>query len=82
DRLLLAVGQHPDLGLMCHAKRRTAMWRATLPTALCTSTFTCAAALIDARLCINTPARERLVRTRHVPIDRKEDECEEIGSRS
>jgi len=54
DRLLLAMGQHPDLGLMCHAKRRAAMWRATLPTVLCTSTFTCAAALIDARLCINT----------------------------
>ncbi|KYQ54087.1 hypothetical protein ALC60_06959 [Trachymyrmex zeteki] len=54
DHLLLAMGQHPDLGLMCHAKRRTAMWRATLPTTLCTSTFTCAAALIDARLCINT----------------------------
>jgi len=52
--LLLAMGRHPDLGLMCHAKHRAAMWRTTLPTTLCTSTFTCAAALIDARLCINT----------------------------
>lgn len=52
--LLLAMGRHPDLGLMCYAKHRAAMWRSTLPTTLCTSTFTCAAALIDARLCINT----------------------------
>lgn len=56
--LLLAMGRHPDLGLMCHAKHRAAMWRATLPTTLCTSTFTCAAALIDARLYINTQSRE------------------------
>lgn len=48
------MGRHPDLGLMCYAKHRAAMWRSTLPTTLCTSTFTCAAALIDARLCINT----------------------------
>lgn len=48
------MGRHPDLGLMCYAKHRAAMWRSTLLTTLCTSTFTCAAALIDARLCINT----------------------------
>lgn len=60
--LLSEMGQHPDLGLMC----RAAMWRAALPTALCVGTFTCAVALIDACLRVNTQPG-RLVRTRHVP---------------
>lgn len=36
-----------------------------ITTALCAGTFTCAAALIDVRLCINSESR-LLVRTRHV----------------
>lgn len=44
---------------------RAAMWRAALSTALCVGTFTCAVALIDACLRVNTQSG-RLVRTRHV----------------
>jgi len=62
DGLLSEMGQHPDLGLM----RRAAMWQAALPTALCVGTFTCAVALIDACLRVNSQPG-RLVRTRHVP---------------
>lgn len=40
-----------------------------LPTALCAGTFTCAAALIDARLRISAQPG-RLVRTRHVSRDK------------
>lgn len=42
-----------------------AMWRGHITTALCVGTFTCAAALIDARLRVNIQPG-RLVRTRHV----------------
>lgn len=61
DGLLSEMDQHPDLGLMCCA----AMWRAALSTALCVGTFTCAVALIDACLRVNTQS-ECLVRIRHV----------------
>lgn len=69
SRFIIGDGaRHPDLGLMCRGKARAARpcGGTALPTALCAGTFTCAAALIDARLRINTPPG-RLVRTRHVP---------------
>lgn len=45
---------------MSQAKQRGAMWRGYITRALCAGTFTCAAALIDVRLCINSdpPSRE------------------------
>lgn len=47
------------LGLMSQAKQRSHV-AGYITTALCAGTFTCAAALIDVRLCINTdpPSRE------------------------
>ncbi|KOX80658.1 hypothetical protein WN51_01946 [Melipona quadrifasciata] len=47
------------LGLMSQAKQRSHV-ASYITTALCAGTFTCAAALIDVRLCINTspPPRE------------------------
>ena len=47
------------LGLMSQAKQRSHV-ASYITTALCAGTFTCAAALIDVRLCINTspPSRE------------------------